>query len=40
MESLNLLDLAKLVDDPIYDDANWPDMLEKILSYIPKFEGK
>ena len=40
MVGLNILDLYKLINEPIYHDPSWPNMLDKIPSKIPKFEGK
>lgn len=37
---LNLPSLAKLINDTIAHDPTWPDMLDKLPSYIPKFKGK
>ena len=39
MVGLNILDLYKLINEPIYHDPSWPNMLDKIPSKIPKFEG-
>jgi hypothetical protein len=40
LESINILDLTKLTNDPILHDATWPNMPTKLPSDIPKFEGK
>jgi hypothetical protein len=40
LASLNILDLAKLTNDPIFHDATWPNMPTKLHLDIPKFEGK
>jgi hypothetical protein len=37
---LNLLDLSKLMNDPVSHDPTWPPVPTKIPSNIPKFEGK
>jgi hypothetical protein len=37
---LNLSDLSKLMNDPVSHDPTWPPVPTKLLSYIPKFEGK
>jgi hypothetical protein len=38
--SLKILDLSKLMNDPILHDPTWPNMPTKLPSNIPKFEGK
>jgi hypothetical protein len=40
LASLNILDLTKLMNDPILHDATWPNMPTKLPPDIPKFEGK
>ena len=40
MASINLPDLARLMNDSIYHDPLWPPMPTKIPLDIPKFEGK
>src|SRR5882762_1890861 len=40
MAHLNLLDLARLTNDPIRHQDFWPPMPTKLPSDIPKFEGK
>jgi hypothetical protein len=40
LESLNILDLTKLTNDPILHDPTWPNIPTKLPSDIPKFEGK
>ena len=40
MAHLNLLDLARLINDPIHHQTYWPPMPTKIPSDIRKFEGK
>jgi hypothetical protein len=40
LESLNILYLNKLMNDPILHDATWPNMPTKLPSDIPNFEGK
>ena len=40
MACLNLPNLARLTNDPIYHQTFWPPMPTKIPSDIPKFEGK
>ena len=40
MTSLNLPDITKLINDPIAHDASWPNMPDKLLSDIAKFEEK
>jgi hypothetical protein len=40
LDSLNILDITKLTNDPILHDPTWPTMPTKLPSYIPKFEGK
>jgi hypothetical protein len=37
---LNLPDLSKLMNDPVSHDPTWPPIPTKLLSDIPKFEGK
>ena len=37
---LNLLDLSRLMNDPVSHDLSWPAVPHKIPSDIPKFEGK
>jgi hypothetical protein len=37
---LHLLDLTRLLNDPICHDPRWPPMLTKLPSDIPKFEAK
>ena len=39
MQGLNLLDLSKLINNPITQYVACPAMLTKLPSYIPKFEG-
>ena len=38
--TLDLPDLSRLTNDPIYYHPYWPPMLHKLPSNIPKFEGK
>jgi hypothetical protein len=38
--SLNIPNLSKFSNDPILHDPTWPAMPTKLLSDIPKFEGK
>jgi hypothetical protein len=40
LESLNILDLTKLMNDPILHDPTWPNMPTNLPLDIPKFEGK
>ena len=40
MACLNLPDLARLTNEPIYHQTFWPPMPTKLQSDIPKFEGK
>ena len=40
MVHLNLPDLARLTNDPIYNQTFWPPMPTKLHSDIPKFKGK
>jgi hypothetical protein len=40
LASLNILDLSKLMNDPILHDPTWPAIPTKLPSNIPKFEGK
>jgi hypothetical protein len=40
LASLNIPDLTKLTNDPIFHDPTWPNMLTKLPLDIPKFEGK
>jgi hypothetical protein len=40
MENLYLLDLLKIINDPIIYDAIWPFTPTKLSLDIPKFEGK
>jgi hypothetical protein len=40
MATLHMLDLLRLMNDPIFHDSHWPPMLTKFPSYIPNFEGK
>ena len=39
LSSLNLPDLVKVTNDPIYHDPWWPPMPTKLPFDIPKFEG-
>jgi hypothetical protein len=40
LASLNIPDLSKLMNDPIFHDPTWPAMPTKLPSDITKFEGK
>jgi hypothetical protein len=40
LASLNILDLTKLTNYPIFHNPTWPAMPTKLPSDIPKFEGK
>jgi hypothetical protein len=40
LATLNLSDLAKLMNDPMSHDPTWPPVPTKLPSDIPKFEGK
>ena len=40
LATLNLLDLSKLIYDPMRHDPSWPPIPTKLPSDIPKFEGK
>ena len=40
MDSLNILDLGNLINDPISHDPMWPVVPAKLPSDILKFEGK
>ena len=40
LETLNLLDLLKLMNDPMLHDLTWKLLPIKIPSYMPMFEGK
>jgi len=40
LASLNILDLTKLMNDPILHDPTWPNIPPKLPYDIPKFEGK
>ena len=37
---LDLLDLSRLINDPIHHDPSWPVIPVKMPSNIPKFDGK
>jgi hypothetical protein len=39
LATLHLLDLSRLLNDPICHDPHWPSMPTKFPSDIPKFEG-
>ena len=40
LETLELPDLSKLTNDPIMHHPTWPPVPVRILTDIPKFEGK
>jgi hypothetical protein len=40
LASLNIPNLTKLMNDPIFNDPTWPNMPTKLPSDILKFEGK
>jgi hypothetical protein len=40
LDTLNLPDLSKLMNDPVNHDPTWPRVPTKIPLDIPKFEGK
>jgi hypothetical protein len=40
LESLNIPNLIKLMNGPIFHAATWPNMPTKLRSDIPKFKGK
>jgi hypothetical protein len=40
LETLHLLDLKRLLNDPICHDPHWPPMHTKLPLNIPKFEAK
>ena len=40
LTTLNLLDLSRLMNDPVSHDLAWPADPNKLPSDIPKFEGK
>jgi len=40
LETLNLQDLTKLMNDSVFHDSNWLSVPTKLPSDIPKFEGK
>ena len=40
MESLNLSDLSKVINDPIWHVPSWTNVAFNLSSYIPNFEGK
>ena len=40
LATLDLPDLSWLTNDPILHSPNWPTMLRKLPSNIPKFNGK
>ena len=40
LATLNLLDLSKLISDPIRHSPTWPPISTKLPSDIPKFKGK
>jgi hypothetical protein len=40
LETLDLLDLSRLTNDPIFHSLVWPTILAKLPSDIPKFDGK
>jgi hypothetical protein len=40
LETLHLLDLTRLLNDPICHNLSWPPMLTKLPSDIPKFKAK
>jgi hypothetical protein len=40
LASLNIPDLTKITNDPIFHNPTWPAMPTKLPSDIPKFEGK
>ena len=37
---LDIPDLYKLINDPIFHNLQWPPILHEILTDIPKFDGK
>ena len=40
LETLDLHDFPKLINDPIQHNLSWPTIPIKLLSDIPKFDGK
>ena len=40
LATVNLLDLSKLMNDPVRHDPSWPPVPTKLPLDIPKFEGK
>jgi len=40
LETLQFLDLSKLMNDNMHHDLGWPAVPNKLPSYNPKFEGK
>ena len=38
--TLNLPNLSRLTNDPIFNHSAWPMIPAKLSSYIPQFEGK
>jgi hypothetical protein len=40
LATLNLPDLSRLMNDHVCHDPTWPPIPTKLLSDIPKFEGK
>lgn len=38
--TLDIPDMYKITNDPIYHNLHWPPILHKISSENPKFEGK
>ena len=40
LETLDLPDLSKLINDPIQHNPSWPSILVKFPLDIPKFDGK
>ena len=40
LATLDLLDLSKLINEPIQHNPSWPPILVKLPSNIPNFDGK
>ena len=40
MDTLDLPDLSRLINDPIHHDSSWTSISVNLPSYIPKFNGK
>jgi hypothetical protein len=40
LATLDLLELSRILNDPILHSPHWPIILAKLPSYIPKFDGQ